>query len=110
MSFEPAGFTGDDRLPTVKSIVDYVFRYLGQAFVTGIRPHVLSGGIGAGEVVLDETKGLLSATAADPEVRSIPAAFRAQGDAPACSVCGSITVRAGSCYACPNCGNTTGCG
>jgi ribonucleoside-diphosphate reductase alpha chain len=32
-----------------------------------------------------------------------------QMDAPPCSSCGSIMQRAGSCYKCPNCGNTTGC-
>lgn len=38
------------------------------------------------------------------------AAFRNQEDAPSCSNCGSITVRSGSCYSCPNCGSTSGCG
>ncbi len=37
-------------------------------------------------------------------------AFQNQEDSPACSNCGSITVRAGSCYSCPNCGSTSGCG
>ena len=37
-------------------------------------------------------------------------AFQNQEDSPACSNCGSITVRAGSCYNCPNCGSTSGCG
>jgi ribonucleoside-diphosphate reductase alpha chain len=36
--------------------------------------------------------------------------FTNQEDAPACSNCGSITVRAGACYSCPNCGSSTGCG
>ena len=31
------------------------------------------------------------------------------GDAPACDVCGSITVRNGTCYKCLNCGNSMGC-
>ncbi len=31
------------------------------------------------------------------------------GDAPACDVCGSITVRNGTCYKCFNCGNSMGC-
>ncbi len=30
-------------------------------------------------------------------------------DAPACDVCGSITVRNGTCYRCFNCGNSMGC-
>ena len=32
-----------------------------------------------------------------------------QDDAPACDVCGSITVRNGTCYRCFNCGNSMGC-
>ena len=36
--------------------------------------------------------------------------FKNQEDAPPCSVCGTITVRAGSCYSCPSCGASTGCG
>jgi ribonucleoside-diphosphate reductase alpha chain len=31
------------------------------------------------------------------------------GDAPACNVCGHITVRNGTCYKCLNCGNSMGC-
>jgi len=31
------------------------------------------------------------------------------GDAPSCSVCGSIMVRNGSCYKCMSCGSTSGC-
>ena len=38
------------------------------------------------------------------------ATFANQEDAPPCSNCGSITVRSGACYSCPNCGNTSGCG
>jgi ribonucleoside-diphosphate reductase alpha chain len=36
--------------------------------------------------------------------------FQNQDDAPPCPECGSITVRSGACYACPNCGASTGCG
>lgn len=38
-----------------------------------------------------------------------PKGFQNQADAPACSECGSITVRSGNCYKCFNCGATTGC-
>ncbi len=44
-------------------------------------------------------------TVAEPKT-----AFRNQEDAPACSNCGGITIRAGACYSCPNCGASTGCG
>lgn len=33
----------------------------------------------------------------------------ARQDAVACPSCGSLAVRAGTCYVCPNCGTTTGC-
>ncbi|MGA2496766.1 MAG: hypothetical protein ABSH20_03440 [Tepidisphaeraceae bacterium] len=32
-----------------------------------------------------------------------------QADAPACDVCGAITVRSGTCYKCLNCGSSMGC-
>ena len=32
-----------------------------------------------------------------------------QSDAPACNVCGHITMRSGTCYKCMNCGNSMGC-
>ncbi|MEO7394693.1 MAG: vitamin B12-dependent ribonucleotide reductase, partial [Chitinophagaceae bacterium] len=35
--------------------------------------------------------------------------IKMQGDAPACSNCGHITVRSGTCYKCLNCGTQGGC-
>src|SRR5262249_41610323 len=35
--------------------------------------------------------------------------FAAQADAPPCHECGEIMIRNGSCYACVNCGATSGC-
>ena len=37
------------------------------------------------------------------------AAKNMQSDAPACNVCGHITIRSGTCYKCLNCGNSMGC-
>jgi ribonucleoside-diphosphate reductase alpha chain len=37
------------------------------------------------------------------------AAKNMQGDAPACSTCGHITIRSGTCYKCLNCGTSMGC-
>jgi hypothetical protein len=45
-----------------------------------------------------------------PEFATPLASFDNQSDAPACENCGMIMVRAGSCYKCNNCGNTSGCG
>ena len=35
--------------------------------------------------------------------------FAAHADAPPCNECGEIMIRNGSCYACINCGATSGC-
>jgi len=37
------------------------------------------------------------------------AAAQNNEDAPMCSSCGSVTIRNGACYKCPDCGTTTGC-
>ena len=60
----------------------------------------------ASSAVDKPARGRLAATVADPLSLSSTAA---QGDAPACDVCGSITVRSGTCYKCLNCGNSMGC-
>jgi ribonucleoside-diphosphate reductase alpha chain len=39
----------------------------------------------------------------------IKISFVGQEDAPACSDCGSIMIRNGTCYKCLNCGSTSGC-
>jgi ribonucleoside-diphosphate reductase alpha chain len=44
-----------------------------------------------------------NASAAENHLKSM------MGDAPACSVCGHITVRNAACYKCLNCGNSEGC-
>jgi ribonucleoside-diphosphate reductase alpha chain len=42
------------------------------------------------------------------EVGQAPVIFDT-ADSPACTECGSIMVRNGSCYKCLNCGSTSGC-
>ena len=64
-------------------------------------------GILVGSNVTDESGELQS------EVKAL-AQFNAQfahflEDSPACDICGSITVRNGTCYKCYNCGNSMGC-
>ena len=43
------------------------------------------------------------------EHQGIRVMFVAQADAPPCHDCGEIMVRNGACYACVNCGATSGC-
>jgi ribonucleoside-diphosphate reductase alpha chain len=93
--YEPSGFTGNKDIPIAKSITDYIFRWLASKFshselAAHVQPRLL-------QQTPSKTEALEHAVAAT------------QGDAPACAECGSITVRAGTCYRCMNCGATTGC-
>jgi ribonucleoside-diphosphate reductase alpha chain len=134
--FEPAGFTENPDIPIAKSLVDYIFRWMGMQFIDGYREeHAPKRGKPAASdtaarfavkddvevkrspaaepmatVVTSETvveqvvvKGSVSRTALDALAKAN------QGDAPACSTCGSITVRSGTCYKCLNCGASMGC-
>jgi ribonucleoside-diphosphate reductase alpha chain len=100
--FEPAGFTNSKEIPFAKSITDYVFRYLGNRFLRD-QPRVEDE-----QETEAETTGL--AVVAGGSGSQGDAAFQNQSDSPPCPVCGWITVRNGTCYKCPNCGITTGCG
>ena len=40
----------------------------------------------------------------------VPAKLRGLDLGPACTQCGGMMQRTGSCYTCPSCGNNTGCG
>ncbi len=172
--FEPAGMTHNRDIPFAKSLVDYIFRWLGMEFVTGYREanspqrgvaaEVTTPAVGAAALQtgpsapptappaheakepdsmdLDpgelgtgrdritprngdrphhsaDARGQLAtagpaAKAAAESGSGIDSALAAsmkglQADAPACEVCGSITVRNGTCYKCLNCGNSMGC-
>ena len=105
--FEPAGFTNNRDIPIAKSVMDYVFRYLGQRFLHG-EVEVMDE-----QETSVESSGLArsdtprAAVAGGSGVE--PAAFINQSDAPGCPDCGSIMIRNGACYKCPNCGVTSGC-
>jgi ribonucleoside-diphosphate reductase alpha chain len=94
--FEPSGWTGNQQIPYAKSIMDYIFRWLGAKFL-GPEYTVTE----AGETMT------LRPTEADPQ-QSLPFS-PVTADAPLCSECGSIMTRNGSCYKCGNCGGTSGC-
>ncbi|MCC7406958.1 MAG: hypothetical protein IT442_02730, partial [Phycisphaeraceae bacterium] len=172
--FEPAGMTHNPDIPFAKSLVDYIFRWMGMQFIPGYRaanaprrnipadapiegtrgntdrnpqpgpsdsapgdrketedrPARMSvpeagataekgnghghgnGGNGHGkkdakDVGLDV---LNQPVGTKPAGSALAAAMRElQADAPACDVCGTITVRSGTCYKCLNCGHSMGC-
>jgi ribonucleoside-diphosphate reductase alpha chain len=173
--FEPMGMTTNSNIPFAKSLVDYIFRWLGMEFVEGYReanapkrpssekpaekpaarikassetaeedgdaaedaepkasarvpsngardndggptvPVVKTTTTAVATETARITAKLAEARAAEPyrAARAINALDRQNaammGDAPACDVCGAITVRNGTCYKCHNCGNSMGC-
>ncbi len=163
--FEPSGMTGNRDIPFAKSIVDYVFRWLGITFLEDFRkanlpnrggeppitipktiikaaPEAVTEDISSSEPGRAEQTGgrdgkksagaLFDAPSVSgashgegPKAVKIATESRAsrlgtkektdiqffqnQEDAPACDVCGSITVRNGNCYKCYNCGSSLGC-
>jgi ribonucleoside-diphosphate reductase alpha chain len=44
-----------------------------------------------------------------PPVAPAPAPKTREREVVLCHVCGDMMQRAGSCYACPSCGSTSGC-
>jgi ribonucleoside-diphosphate reductase alpha chain len=94
--FEPSGWTGNQQIPYAKSIMDYIFRWLGARFLGPEYANTEAG----------ETP-TLRATETDAQ-QSLPFS-PSVADAPMCAECGSIMTRNGSCYKCGNCGGTSGC-
>ena len=120
MRFEPAGMTDDPDLRISTSIVDYLFRKLSLMYLDPLERgalNILSTDEriqptlpGVEESVTETRQGMdMSPHRPSPEpVEHRHVDIRAT-DAPLCMVCGNQMVRAGSCYACTDCGATSGC-
>jgi ribonucleoside-diphosphate reductase alpha chain len=93
--FEPSGWTGNPQVPYAKSIMDYIFRWMGAKFL-GPEFAVTEAG----------NAPVLRPTEPQPQ-QALP--FDPVSDAPLCSECGGLMTRNGSCYKCENCGGTSGC-
>jgi ribonucleoside-diphosphate reductase alpha chain len=83
--FEPMGFTKNPDIRIAKSIIDYIFRWLAIQF-TSVVPHDVN----------ESTIGTLNAPLGTL-------------DAPICSECGALMIRAGACFLCYSCGTSGGC-
>jgi ribonucleoside-diphosphate reductase alpha chain len=164
--------THNPDIPFAKSLVDYIFRWMGMEFIPGYRaanapqrakkaepkedagtpavrekiasiiepakkqsddeaPAAKSNGNGNGHgnrlsnvdaprrsttiaQVSVESSETRSETSSDGTVHKTTSVLsmamkEMQADAPACDICGTITVRSGTCYKCNNCGNSMGC-
>jgi ribonucleoside-diphosphate reductase alpha chain len=123
MRFEPAGMTDDPDIRFATSLIDYIARRLAVEYLSKDKREAL-GILTVGERLQPTLPGVEEST--KPSARSIdlPLEDRAPSDAiPArttppevrqrevvlCHVCGDMMQRAGSCYACPSCGSTSGC-
>jgi ribonucleoside-diphosphate reductase alpha chain len=112
--FEPSGWTGNENIGYATSIMDYIFRWLEQKFVTGQQQLLFPGmkpqpGESPAEekqssVVGRQSSGTMPVHAADAMKELVEF-----GDAPSCNTCGSIMTRNGSCFRCMSCGSTSGC-
>ncbi len=129
--FEPSGMVeGHPNIKNATSIVDYIFRLLGFEYLNRedlvqIKPSEQKLPISnevpiiseftpvfnpEPMVSLDVNRAAKAEAAANGAVKDMQDHLReVQSDAPACNVCGHITVRSGTCYKCLNCGNSLGC-
>lgn len=136
--FEPSGMVDHPNIKTTTSIIDFVFRSLAYEYLNRTdlvhvidkpeissvdpeteltlltKPELSSVRVTApssqstvqphrvkpAKVTTNENSGLDAMNAANKNMQS---------DAPACNVCGHITIRSGTCYKCMNCGNSLGC-
>ena len=139
MKFEPAGMTDDPDVRFAGSIMDYLFRRLALEYMSyderaelgiftieertqptlpGVEEAVITTSMGSEMASdpksvpsVDELAAGMQSGAVAPTVEdNTPARGVLKPiDAPMCMQCGVHMVRAGSCHACPSCGNTSGC-
>ena len=124
--FEPSGMvSGHDNIKSSTSIVDYIFRMLGYEYLNRTDlVHVLTEQkailgnpqMADEDVNTDTSNSFAENPVAAPKPTSgaklkpvLDISGGGQSDAPACTNCGHITVRSGTCYKCLNCGTQGGC-
>jgi ribonucleoside-diphosphate reductase alpha chain len=131
MRFEPEGMTSNPEIPFAKSMPDYIMRWLASRFLSTdlqedlgiLTPEVRARKL-AQETVMSVAGDTAGPTAtggdgapAQPPTSAltetppvVPARMTGLDLGPACSQCGGMMQRTGSCYTCSSCGNNTGCG
>ncbi|MCE2654826.1 MAG: vitamin B12-dependent ribonucleotide reductase [Sediminibacterium sp.] len=131
--FEPSGMVDHPNIKTTTSIVDFIFRslayeYLGRTDLVHVldkptvenlgeegditlvgKPELSSIRVTAPTVAKANVAVAVETTAGGSMDQVQAAAKSMQSDAPACSTCGHITIRSGTCYKCLNCGTSMGC-
>jgi ribonucleoside-diphosphate reductase alpha chain len=112
MRFEPSGPTNDADIRVAKSIVDYIFRWMGKKFLSTDQQE--EAGILSADVKARMAERYANGEAEAPAPVETPtpgqtALFNSWEDAVECPKCGGRMVRTGSCYTCRDCGTNTGC-
>jgi ribonucleoside-diphosphate reductase alpha chain len=132
MRFEPEGITGNPEIPFAKSMPDYIMRWLASRFLdTDAQEElgILTPEVRARKAVQEAAQSVVSSDTAGPGTPQasasasmpasaaltdsppvVPARLQGLDLGPACSQCGGMMQRTGSCYTCSSCGNNTGCG
>ncbi|MGH9533314.1 MAG: vitamin B12-dependent ribonucleotide reductase [Terriglobales bacterium] len=113
--FEPSGWSGNAEIGYAKSIMDYLFRWLGLKFLgqqppapkAAEAPH---GPRGEAQEQLEDAGQMPLIAGANSGGQASAGGRALTGlDAPPCPNCGSMMVPNGACYKCVNCGETSGC-
>jgi ribonucleoside-diphosphate reductase alpha chain len=138
MRFEPEGVTGNPEIPFAKSMPDYIMRWLASRFldidaqeelgiltpqvrarkaaqetaqaVSGSDTAGPANGGGSPQPPAAGAEATPAAAALTDSPPVVPARLQGLDLGPACSQCGGMMQRTGSCYTCSSCGNNTGCG
>jgi ribonucleoside-diphosphate reductase alpha chain len=118
MQFEPRGMTNDPEVRLSTSVLDYVFKrlaidYLDRGVREGLGVLSVAERAAALEPVATEVESFptpqampVALTPAQLPVATVP---RFSVNAPLCNRCGTSMRRAGVCYTCDSCGDTSGC-
>jgi ribonucleoside-diphosphate reductase alpha chain len=124
--FEPAGMTDDREIRFATSLLDYIFRRLAVEYLPADERRDI-GVLTVDERLQPTLPGVEEAsTESHPGLDTLPVEEQAreatqpseaastmsstiEGETVICHICGDIMQRAGSCYACPSCGTTSGC-
>jgi ribonucleoside-diphosphate reductase alpha chain len=134
MRFDPEGMTLNPEIPFAKSLPDYIMRWLASRFLDtdvqeelGIMTPEVRARKMAEEAMLagrtdtagpeapaagngGASKPAAAALTDTPPVQPAKLSSGSLELGPACSQCGGMMQRTGSCYTCSSCGNNTGCG
>lgn len=121
--FEPSGMvSGHENIKSATSIIDYIFRLLGYEYLQRADlVHVITehNVVPGNPQMQNDDVNVYENTSVEVPAEKVKAekAYKpvldisggAQSDAPACTNCGHIMVRSGTCYKCLNCGTQGGC-